>query len=151
MKTKFKSFCLTALLMLFGQASLWTYDAQINGIYYNFSGKNATVTYKTTSYNSYSGSVKIPATVSYSGITYSVTSIGGNAFYSCRGLTSVEIPNSVTSIGNGAFADCTGLTSIEIPSGVTSIGVCAFYRCTGLTSVVIPNSVTSIGDGAFYK
>ena len=52
--------------------------------------------------------------------------IGEWAFYSCKGLTSIEIPYSVTSIGNGAFEYCTGLTSIEIPYSVTSIGNWAF-------------------------
>jgi hypothetical protein len=36
-------------------------------------------------------------------IPNSVTSIGGFAFSSCSGLTSIEIPNSVTSIGDHAF------------------------------------------------
>jgi hypothetical protein len=33
-------------------------------------------------------------------------------FYGCTGLTSVTIPNSVTSIGGEAFAGCTGLTGL---------------------------------------
>ena len=84
-------------------------------------------------------------------IPASVTSIGGNAFISRNGLTSIEIPSSVTSIGDGAFADCTDLTSIEIPSSVTSIGKDAFNGCTGLTSIEIPSSVTSIGYYAFIN
>ena len=56
MKNNFLSILLTALLMLVGQ-SLWAYDAYIDGIYYNFSGTEATVTYRSTSYNSYSGNV----------------------------------------------------------------------------------------------
>jgi len=78
-----------------------------------------------------------------------VTSIGDYAFYECRSLTSVTIPNSVTSIGNYAFSGCSSLTSIIIPNSVTSIGGRAFYSCSGLTSVTIPNSVTSIGSEAF--
>jgi len=77
-------------------------------------------------------------------------SIVDNAFYGCRGLTSITIPNSVTSIGDSAFTYCTGLTNVTIPNSVTSIGSSAFYGCTGLTSVTIPNSVTSIGSSAFY-
>ena len=78
-----------------------------------------------------------------------VTSIGGSAFRSCSGLTSITIPDGVTSIGSFAFSDCSGLTSVTISSGVTSIGERAFYNCSGLTSVTIPDSVTSIGTYAF--
>jgi hypothetical protein len=79
-----------------------------------------------------------------------VKSIGGAAFYYCKGLTSITIPNSVTSIGAEAFKYCFGLTSITIGNSVTSIGDYAFENCFGLTSITIPNSVTSIGNGAFY-
>ena len=78
-----------------------------------------------------------------------VQSIGGYAFYGCRGLTSVTIPNSVTTIRGAAFYNCSGLTSVTIPNSVTTIGSSAFQYCSGLTSVTIPNSVTSIGSSAF--
>ena len=73
-----------------------------------------------------------------------------NAFFNCRGLTSVTIGNSVTSIGSNAFSGCSSLTSVTIPDNVTSIGSDAFFGCSGLTSVTIPNSVTSIAGSAFY-
>jgi len=91
----------------------------------------------------------IPASVTYSGTTYSVTSIGERAFRWCSSLTSVTIPNSVTSIGDEAFRFCSGLTSVTIPNSVTSIGEYAFSDCSSLTSVTIGNSVTSIGYAAF--
>ena len=78
-----------------------------------------------------------------------VTSVGSDAFYYCRGLTSVTIPNSVTSIGSSAFSYCTGLTSVAIGDSVVSIGSNSFYSCSDLTSVTIGNSVTSIGSSAF--
>ena len=35
-----------------------------------------------------------------------ITSIGQSAFYSCKSLTSITIPNGVTEIGENAFDDC---------------------------------------------
>ena len=93
--------------------------------------------------------INIPSSVTYQGTTYSVTSIGSYAFYSCNSLTSVTIGNSVTSIEEGAFWRCISLTSVTIGNSVTSIGYSAFEECISLTSVTIPNSVTSIGRSAF--
>jgi len=94
-------------------------------------------------------SIPLPASVTYLGNTYSVTSIEPNAFVSCSDLISLTIPSSVTSIGSGAFTNCTALPSITIPDSVTSIGSYAFSRCSSLTSITLGNSVTSIGYGAF--
>ena len=142
---------LTALLLAL---SSWANGTEIDGIHYELdsSTKTASVTYtgsSSDSDNSYSGDITIPASVNYSGTTYSVTSIGNEAFLGCTGLTSITIPSSVTSIGNWAFCRCSSLTSITIPNSVTSIGNYAFCECTGLTSIAIPSSVTSISYGAF--
>ena len=78
-----------------------------------------------------------------------VTSIGGDAFNDCKGLTLVTIPKGVTSIGYRAFCNCSGLRAVAIPSGVTSIGFAAFNDCSELKSVAIPSSVTRIEHSAF--
>ena len=79
----------------------------------------------------------------------SITSIGYKAFDCCEALTSVTIPDSITSISDSAFFSCKSLSSVTIPDSVTSIGIYAFACCEALTSVTIPDNVTSIGDGAF--
>ena len=74
------------------------------------------------------------------------TSIGTSAFYNCRSLTSITIPNSVTSIGNGAFNNCRILTSITIPNSMTSIGTGAFINCVGLKQLILfPLSPPTLG------
>ena len=124
------------------------YDFKVDGIYYNITSSTE-VTVTGNGLYSYSGNVVIPEQVTHDSNTYSVTSIGDNAFTYCSGLTSVTIGDSVTTIGERAFYNCSDLTSVSIGNSVTSIGDYAFYGCRSLTSVTIPDSVTSIGDYAF--
>ena len=78
-----------------------------------------------------------------------VTSIKDSTFRYCISLTEVNIPKSVETIGDEAFQFCDSLTEVTIPKSVTSIGVYAFQYCNSLTEVTISEGVTSIGDGAF--
>ena len=127
-------------------------------LYYNIIDSTVSVTYPGSAYwmaydeNNYpTGSLEIPASVSYNGITYSVTAIGDHAFTGCSTLTSVIIPISVTSINSCSFCVCTGLTSIIIPNNVITIGNEAFAGCSGLTSLTLGNSVSTIGYQAFRE
>ena len=94
------------------------------------------------------GTLNIPATTTINGTKYSVTSIGERAFFDCRSLQSVTIPNSVTSIGESAFSHCDNLQSVTIPNSVTTIGGYAFLDCKNLQSVTI-NGNPKIGGDAF--
>ena len=177
MKT-IKHFLLT-LVALLCSISASAHDFEVGGIYYNITSSadmTVEVTFRGDSYSSYSreytGSITIPESVSYEGMTYSVkgigemtfvgcpglkevtignsvTSIGGRAFYYCSGLTSVAIPNSVTSIGEYAFGSCETLASVKMSNSVTKIEGYAFSGCEALTSVVIPPSITSLGRRIF--
>ena len=75
--------------------------------------------------------------------------IGDKAFYYCRGLTSLTLPDGITSIGYCAFYGCSGLTSLTLPDGITSMGFWAFCNSSGLTSLTIPAGITSIHSLAF--
>ncbi|MBQ3731382.1 MAG: leucine-rich repeat protein [Muribaculaceae bacterium] len=149
-KLLFKAFALAvALASALGAKA---YDFVEPGFYLNITGTNTVeITYNNSNpdYNSYTGYVSIPASITHNGTTYTVTAIGNAAFRNCDGLTGVSIPNTVTRIGNFAFYDCPGLTNISIPYGVTHLGWDAFAR-TGLTSIYIPGSVTYIGSEMFY-
>ncbi len=163
-------------MLLLCSCDMWAYDFEVDGIYYDIIfGSTTAVTFKDSSYGSYSGDITIPNTVEYDGKTYNVISIGERAFYGSSSLESVVIPQGVTSIEKEAFYNCTGLLSISIPESVSEIGAYAFYwcssltgelvipkgvpeikeytfqGCTSLTSVVIPSSVTYINNNAFNQ
>jgi BspA type Leucine rich repeat region (6 copies)/Secretion system C-terminal sorting domain len=129
--------------------SIFAQNFTSGGINYSVTSATAPFTVMVTTHSSFTGAANIPSTVTNAGTTYSVTSIGIQAFYGKTGLTSVSIPASVTSIDSQAFFQCTGLTSLIIPTQLTSIGYATFFACIGLTSVSIPSSITSIGDSAF--
>ena len=47
----------------------------------------------------------------------------------------MNIPSSVTTIGGGAFQSCSGLTTVTIGNGIRAIGSQAFASCKELTDV----------------
>jgi hypothetical protein len=116
-------------------------NADINGINYSLDTetKEARVTSKSRQLINAEKktSVSIPSAVEYNGETFSVTSIGNEAFGCCKALTSIIIPNSVISIGDGAFINCDCLSSILIPISVTSIGKRIVSGCKRLTSIKV--------------
>ena len=126
-------FLFAVLLPLLASAQT---KVEIDGIWYNLitKAKQAEVTLGDTKY---SGSITLPAAVTYEGVDYSVTSIGERAFYQCSSLTSITLPEGVTSIGVYAFYYCSSLTSITIPESVTSIGSDAFCGCSKISKVYI--------------
>ena len=152
---------LLAVLMSMVGAKSFAHDIEVNNadgvtIYYNYINNRTKlqVTWRGDfdhSYsNEYTGNVVIPSEVTYYNKTYSVTSIGGSAFFGCSGLTSVIIPNSVTSIGGSAFSGCSGLTSVTIPNSVTSIGKDAFDNTAWYNNQ--PNGLVYAGKVAYkYK
>lgn len=148
---------LLALALVSTTITAIAYDMIVNGVCYNINGNEATVTYYDYSsshgynyYNSYSGHVTIPKTVTFNGLSYSVTAIDDYTFSNCKSLNSISIPKTVKTIGYRSFNNCDALTNITIPNSVTNIIDETFFDCDGLTSVTIPDSVTSIGNHAFY-
>ena len=165
MKKVLLSILLTLLPLL---ASAET--VEIDGIWYNLVTKaqEAEVIDNPNdkwSAKTYSGSIEIPASVNYNEIEYSVTSIGGDAFYSSSGLTSLTIPKSIKRI-NSTFNNCSLLTAVYITDldAWCNIQFCKsdpersnplwyahhlFLNGEEIKDLIIPNSVTSIGYRTF--
>ena len=124
------------------------YDAKIDGVFYSLNSysQTATVTYETTSYNSYSGEVSIPETVTYDEKTYTVTTIGWGAFMDSKNLTKVVLPETVTTIENYAFQN-SGSVDIVIPSGLINVGSLPFQGTPWLDNQ--PEGLLYIGNVAY--
>lgn len=81
-------------------------------------------------------------------IAAGVKNIEDYAFYGCRNLAGIMVPEGVMNIQEAAFRGCSSLTEITLPSSLSSIGTYAFSDC-GLESITLPSSVTGIGTSAF--
>ena len=66
----------------------------------------------------------------------SVETLGVEAFYGCRELRSITLPNTLTTVGARAFEDCNHLNTLVIGENVANIGEKAF-AAPALTDVVV--------------
>ncbi len=72
--------------------------------------------------------------------------IDQNAFYNCKGLKEITIPNTVTSLGNNAFMYCSSLTTIRLGAntgrGLDTYNVQSMlYGCNSLKYVYMSNTM----------
>lgn len=121
--------------------------------------KDGKVSYKVTkaksavefvSTGSMSATVKIPATVKISGITYKVTSVAAGAFKNNKKITDIVIGKNVTTIGANAFSGCKKLKSVTIGANVKKIGKEAFKGDSKLATITIKSTkLSSVGKNAF--
>lgn len=143
-----------------GQTPLNPSEVQIDGIRYKIYPSKKTS--EVISGGNYSGDIVIPSSITNSGITYSVTSIGDNAFSGCSSLTSISIPSSMTAMGEYAFSGCSNLSSVYITDLVkwcqidfgdwgNPLNVCHHLYLNGvkIQDLVIPDGITSICKDAF--
>ena len=125
---------------------------EASALYYNITSDGTVeVTYAQWHFNTYEGDIVVPETVTYEGITYTVTAIGEIAFGGCEGdLNSVIVPSTVTTIGESAFASSPRLHTVILPNSIVSFGPGAFARCYGLTSLRLPEGITALSERMFF-
>ena len=142
-----KLFCVVAIMFIAVMFPTSAADFEVDGICYNVINENEV---EVTSPDSvkYAGEVLIPSTVVNAGTTYHVTRIGNKAFYSCKELTLVDIPEGITSIGDNAFAYSSKLENVELPNSLVSIERYGFYGCSSFTTFHVPRNLAQFGDRA---
>ncbi len=77
-----------------------------------------------------------------------IRNINDMAFLECGALSSVKLSPDTQTIGLAAFYRCKALENIDLPDGLKHIEQSAFMG-TGLTQIKIPESVEFIGYSAF--
>ena len=137
----------------FSKIKALAYDIDKNGLYYVTNDRGTMdVTFKDTNYNSYSGNVYIPGTITLPEGTFDVEGIGTLAFFACRNVTSVNFgSNKLKTIGDRSFMACYGLTGISIPSNVETIDNNAFTNCTSLRNITLREGLKTIGSQALSR
>lgn len=90
----------------------------------------------------------IPESVTYDGVSYTVTSMAAGAFANTT-ISSIDIQASIAEIPQNAFSGCSNMSTVTMNAAVTTIGDNAFFGCSRLIAPQFPESVTSIGASAF--
>ena len=128
---------LLLILMLGWAGSALAHDFIIDGVYYTVDNTTLEATVSGCEAQQINPRLEIPETVTWEGVTYTVTAIKDHCLYNKDTLTDLIIPNTVTSIGTYAFWECDNLRSIYIGSGVQSIGRSLIYECYNLESLAV--------------
>ena len=76
-----------------------------------------------------------------------LTNLADYAFYNCKSITSINLPNLTSITGMGTFQACSGLVELLVPKlkGLSK-NFCA--SCTNLKKMVFP-SLTAFSNGCF--
>ena len=78
-----------------------------------------------------------------------VQTIGKMAFFGCKKLKRIDLPNSIKMIDKYAFSGCSELLLLFIPDSVTIIRSRAFAGCEKLRSLKVPDCIEELANNAF--
>jgi len=109
----------------------------------------ATLTYRNDKFDSYSGDIVVPESITAGDKTYRVTAIGERAFLDCKSLGNVVIGKNVVEIGWGAFSNAiANKVTFAEGSQLKHVGDFAFY-VVHMQEVVLPEGLERLGSSAF--
>lgn len=120
-------------------------DFMVDGIKYSVLGKGKVGVVAINEETKYEGEIVLPETVTFEGVSYTLTTICSGAFEQCYNLTSVSIPATITAIEKEAFYNC----SPRIECKATTPPVCvsrSFYNVSG--KVYIPEGTLELYQAA---
>ena len=117
------------------------------------------------------GSLKEPSeTLTKVTISDGIKKIGASAFYNCKALAEIVLPDSITEIESYAFAGTVvseivlpknltelnnifskskNLREVVLQEGLKKINSCAFNQCENLEKISIPSTLKDISEDAF--
>ncbi len=134
------SLCLSLVMLMTMTAISFTADA--TDIYLTYAVNYSTGYAEVSSCSAHAtGGVTVPASTVVDGVTYSVKSIGKEAFANCTDITSIVIENGITTIESGAFKNCTSLLSITMPKTIETCASDALDGCSGYTLTCYDSNV----------
>ena len=127
----------------------WAYAFEVDGLEYAVIDGEATVK---SAENAQREMVVVPASVTYEGETYKVTSISLGAFSGpkCHKISSVIISEGIKYIGEEVFTSNHEIKEIIFSNSVEKIGKNACRNMLGLEKVVFPERLDTIPDGLCY-
>lgn len=73
------------------------------------------------------------------------------AFWGCKSLEEIALPNTITEIGQSAFYQCDNLEDVTLPENLRKIGAWAFADCPELEKIAFPASLKTIEKYAFMN
>lgn len=130
------------------------YTAQDNGFNYDLNPKTQTGTLKALDGNDKENLVSgekyvVPAQITEGDITYSITDMDTQCFYSASNLTSISLPATIEKLPYGCFYGCSYLSSIQLPEKLKILESGCFAGSENLKKIVLPQTLEKIGDGCF--
>lgn len=124
---------------------------QVDDLQYVLDLNNNTATI--SKYIGSSDSILIKESIIHNNQSYTITTIGNDAFINCENLEEVIFDDSskITGLGYRAFYNCINLKNIELPRGISVIKSKTFYNCKSLTTFNFSTNIKNIKQEAFYN
>ena len=143
---------LLSLCAILCSVATWAVTFSSGQFKYSASGSTAEITGYNSSYSSSQlQNLVIPHTVTYNGITYRVSKVGGLGASAYPKTVRVEYGEYDVTINKDAFKGCSNLTTVELTSCVYQILADAFKDCSKLKEVYVSKQSALLGSAAIFN